>query len=92
MCQPETNISPASTSAEAACRSFCDEQDHCDDQRTAEDCYVYRRCDQEDIGSADCVASAAKYYDCLRAQTDICEPGACCDDQATAVQMACSGG
>jgi hypothetical protein len=91
-CKSEKDVT-ASTSATAACKAFCVAEDHCRAETTIADCEQYRRCAAEDTGSAGCVAAAAVYWDCLRAQTtNICEAEACCDAQAQLVRTACANG
>ena len=89
-CQTEADVSSPSTSASDACRAFCVAEDHCNAMTTVEDCQDYRSCAKEDSGSEACVAAAKVYWDCLRAQSDICSPEACCEGQADAVFEACN--
>ena len=87
VCHPETDISPASTSGKAACEAFC-AGNTC--KGTAAACEAYYNCAREDEGSAECVAGSAVYFDCLRAQDDLCSPYGCCETQATAFGDACN--
>ena len=89
-CQTEAEVSSPSTSASDACRAFCVAEDHCNAMTTVADCEDYRSCAEEDSGSEACVAAAKVYWDCLRAQVDICSPEACCEGQAGAVFNACN--
>lgn len=88
-CKSETDIT-ASTSGVAACKAFCAEEDHCKAETTAAECEAYRNCGIQDTGPAGCPEASRIWWDCMRAQPDICNIGSCCDAQAAAVTAACS--
>lgn len=89
VCKSEKDIA-ASASGVAACKAFCAAEDHCKSDTTAAACEEYRRCSIQDDGPPACGPASRAWWDCMRAQSDICNVGACCDAQAAAVAVACA--
>jgi len=89
-CRTAADVSAPSTSTSEACRAFCRAEDTCNPRTTVDNCYEYRNCAAEDTGEAACVAAGKIYWDCLRAQFDVCEPYECCDSVGQAYTAACN--
>jgi hypothetical protein len=88
-CKSEKDVT-ASASAVAACKAYCVADDPCNSKTTIADCEEYNQCSTMDTGPAGCAEASKKYWDCMRAQDNVCDIQNCCDTQGKAMQTICN--
>jgi hypothetical protein len=93
-CKAGMDASVASTSAANACCLLCIKEDPCDAGTKLDDCAApggYRHCDELVAAAPACASAIKAYFDCLRAEADVCMPGPACDDESITALTACGG-